>query len=229
MPGYAPIVTPECIRAATENYQWTPASDGESGAKVYRLDRTSRPTLYLKFGAGKIADDITAEMVRLRWLARFGLVPQVYGFHCYAGQAWLLTTAVRGQSAYDCLISDQSGRPAIVEKLAKLLLRMHSLPLRDCPFKSDYELRMADARRNLESGQVDELDFNSDHQGCTAEQIWMEMQSLLPLPFDSVVTHGDFSLDNIFLEERKRNRYYRRGSGWGSGSVSGSGDPLAQP
>ena len=196
-----PIKAPECVRAATENYRWTPVLDGQSGASVYRLDTKDRPTLYLKTGAGKMADDITAEMVRLQWLATLGFVPKVHQFFYAAEQAWLLTTALPGRSAYDCLTSDKRSRPGIVKNIATYLRRLHSLSLVDCPFNSDHDFTMAQARRNVESGQVEQSDFNSDHTGSTAEQIWTKMQTLLPLPFDRVVTHGDFSLSNIFLQD----------------------------
>jgi aminoglycoside 3'-phosphotransferase I len=147
-----------------------------------------------------VADDITAEMVRLKWLARFVPVPQVQAFFYSADQAWLLTTALSGRSAYDSLVSDPDGRLGIVRALAEFVHELHSLPVCECPFNSDHQLRMAEARRNMESGQVDESDFDSGHKDWTAEQVWTEMQALLPLPFDRVVTHGDFSLGNIFVQ-----------------------------
>ena len=35
------------------------------------------------------------------------------------------------------------------------------------------------------------------------EQVWKEMHKLLPFSPDSVVTHGDFSLDNLIFDEGK--------------------------
>ena len=196
----ARIAAPDCIRTAIEGYLWTQSTDGKSGATVCRLDSRDQAGLYLKFGSGKVANDIIAEMVRLQWLATFVPVPQIRQFFYSEDQAWLLTTAIPGQSAYDCLLSDPAGRPEIVKALAEFLRRLHSLPLLECPFNSDHDLRMVDARRNIESSQVDESDFGPEHEGWTAEQVWAEMQALLPLSFDRVVTHGDFSLDNILLQ-----------------------------
>ena len=36
---------------------------------------------------------------------------------------------------------------------------------------------------------------------ATPEQVWEAMQRLLPLTPDSVVTHGDFSLDNLLIKD----------------------------
>lgn len=60
-----------------------------------------KPTLFLKYGAGRVAEDITAEMVRTKWLAHYLAVPAVRQFVGCADQAWLLTTAISEISAYD--------------------------------------------------------------------------------------------------------------------------------
>jgi aminoglycoside 3'-phosphotransferase-1 len=71
--------------------------------------------------------------------------------------------------------------------------------LADCPFHAGHELEMAEARRNVDAGRVNADDFDEERQGWPAEQVWAEMVGLLPLPFERVVTHGDFTLDNVLL------------------------------
>jgi aminoglycoside 3'-phosphotransferase-1 len=196
----ASVSLPGCMRSTVEDYDWTPATDGESGGKVYRLEARGKPTLYLKCGSGKVADDITAEMVRLQWLTERVPVPEVRHFVCFSDRAFLLTTAVVGMTAYDCLLLDADRRPETVAALGRFLRMFHSLPVGECPFNSNHELRLVDARKNLESGQVDESDFDSDHNGWSGEQVWAQMLAILPMNFDRVVTHGDFSLGNILIE-----------------------------
>ena len=58
---------------------------------------------------------------------------------------------------------------------------------------------MAQAHRNLEAGLVDESDFDEPRQGWPAREVWSRLNTLVPARMDRVVTHGDFSLDNIFL------------------------------
>lgn len=50
---------------------------------------------------------------------------------------------------------------------------------------------------------VDEEDFDTDREGWTAEQVWQSLQSMLPQTLDPVVTHGDFSLDNLLVFDRE--------------------------
>ena len=200
-PNSLPEPLPEAVRAATVGYVLTPATDGEGGAAVFRLEASGRPALYLKGGTGRVADDVTAEMVRLEWLAGRLPVPEVRHFVRVQGEAWLLTTAVPGRSAYYSLLEQPERRSEIVAALARFVRAVHALPLADWPFHAGHELAMAQARRNLDAGRVDTDDFDEERQGWTPEQVWADLVGLLPLPFERVVTHGDYSLDNVLLED----------------------------
>lgn len=70
-----------------------------------------------------------------------------------------------------------------------------------CPFNSDHNVRLAEAWRNLQAGEVDESDFGKAHQGWAAQQVWARMQSFLPFAAEAVVTHGDFSPGNAPISD----------------------------
>ncbi|VCY60640.1 aph(3')-Ic_1_X62115 [Escherichia coli] len=55
----------------------------------------------------------------------------------------------------------------------------------------------------MNNGLVDASDFDDERNGWPVEQVWKEMHKLLPFSPDSVVTHGDFSLDNLIFDEGK--------------------------
>lgn len=196
-----PVAVPEHVRSEAAGYAWTPATDGESGGAVFRLTALGRPTLFLKGGAGRVADAIADEAARLEWLAGRLPVPAIRHFVRTGGEAHLLTTAVAGRSAHDHLVAHPERRAETVTALARFLRAIHALPVADCPFHAGHGLRMAQARRNLEAGLVRVEDFDEEHAGWTAERVWAEMAGLLPLAFDRVVTHGDFSLDNVLVED----------------------------
>jgi aminoglycoside 3'-phosphotransferase-1 len=200
----APIAVPDSMRAAVEGYAWTPATDGESGGAVFRLEAPDRPALYLKCGTGPVADDITAELARLVWLAPRLPVPAMRSFVRLPDEAFLLTAAVPGTSAYDYLVAHPARRAPVVGELARFLRRVHALSLADCPFHGGHALRLADARRNVDAGRVAEDDFDDARAGWTAEQVWNATLALLPLPFERVVTHGDFSLGNVLVDAAGR-------------------------
>ena len=200
----AAVPMPANISAELTGYEWARDTVGQSGSAVYRLHgKADAPQLFLKHGKGASADDITDEMPRLRWLARHIPVPAVVHFTRTPDEAWLLMTAVSGKTAYQVLQACPDLAPAVVDELALFLRRLHAIPLNECPFTSDYGYRLARARARIDAGLVEEDDFDDEREGWTAEQVWDAMQDLLPFPPDPVVTHGDFSLDNLFIRDGK--------------------------
>jgi aminoglycoside 3'-phosphotransferase-1 len=198
----APLDVPAGLASAVDGYAWARDAVGESGGGVYRLyGHRTAPDLFLKHGDGTVADDITDEMARLHWLADHVSVPTVRHFIRTPDEAWLLTTALEGRTAYQILSDQPSAGPAVVTALADCLHRWHAIPVEACPFNSDHLLRLHQARARIAAGLVDTDDFDDERLGWTAEQVWLALQDLLPLTPDPVVTHGDFSLDNILIRD----------------------------
>lgn len=195
------ISVPASMAPLVQDRAWGRNTVGESGAAVYRLYGAAGVSdLYLKHGRGAVAIDVADEMVRLRWLSRHVPVPIVRHFVAAPDEAWLLMTSLPGRTAYQILEVDVDGRAVTVDALARFLRRLHSIPVESCPFNSDHRLRLAEARERLDAGLVDVEGFNEEHDGWTAEEVWDEIVGALPCVSDPVVTHGDFSLDNILLD-----------------------------
>ncbi|MBJ6121453.1 APH(3')-I family aminoglycoside O-phosphotransferase [Sphingomonas mollis] len=195
-------LVPESMAAAVEGYEWARDIVGESGGVVYRLHgKSDAPDLFLKHGTDAVADEVTDEMVRMRWLAAYLPVPRVTHFVRTHDQAWLLMTAMHGRTAYQLLRSDEQARFAIVDALVAFLRRLHAIPVSECPFNSDHLFRLSRARTRIDAGLIEIDDFDDERQGWTAEQVWTAMQGLLPMALDPVVTHGDFSLDNLLIHD----------------------------
>lgn len=198
----AAIPVPASMSSLLIGYEWARDNVGESGGAVYRLhSKAGAPDLFLKHGQSSIAGDIADEMVRLRWLANHVPVPAVERFVFNPDEAWLLMTAVPGQTAYQVLEAHPEARIGVVDALARFLRRLHAIPISACPFTSDHAYRLAQARERIDAGLIDEDDFDDEREGWTSEQVWEAMQGLLPISSDPVVTHGDFSLDNILMIE----------------------------
>lgn len=136
-------------------------------------------------------------MVRLQWLKAHVAVPAVHHFVRRGDDAWLFTEAVAGPTLYEALASGAADRNAVIDAAALFLRRLHAIPVDCCPFTSDHRFRLGAARERLVAGLVDVDDFDDERQGMTAEAVWGMMTALLPIAFDPVVTHGDFSLDNL--------------------------------
>ncbi|MES2055955.1 MAG: APH(3')-I family aminoglycoside O-phosphotransferase [Pseudomonadota bacterium] len=197
-----PVQLPTDLAVLLPNYRWSRDSVGESGDAVYRLRKNGvAPDLFLKHAPASSAQDVAGEMVRLQWLGDRISVPAVQAFFGTPNEAWLLITALPGKTAYQLLEAYPDERRAIVDRLAHMLRRLHAIPVESCPFNSDHHLRLSEARWRIDRGLVDVEDFDEQRAGWSAEAVWANMTGLLPMAQDPVVTHGDFSLDNILLAD----------------------------
>lgn len=198
----AAVPLPADLAAELVGYTWARDTVGESGGAVYRLHgKAGAPDLFLKHGTGAFADDISDEMVRLQWLAKRIPAPAVVRFVRTPGEAWLFMTTLPGKTAYQVLEASPGLGLEVVDALAIFLRRIHAIPVNACPFTSEHGHRLARARARIDAGLVDEDDFDEEREGWSAEQVWEAMQRLLPLAPDPVVTHGDYSLDNLLIHD----------------------------
>lgn len=193
---------PPGLAARLTGYECRQNRVAASDAAVYRMGRSGAADLYLKLGRGRAAQALVEEHARLAWCAGRLPVARVEHFECTGNRAWLLSRAIPGRTAYEWAIDSPSRVPQIVAALAEFLQRMHSLPAQLCPFQAHHLLRLAQARQRLEAGLIDAEDFDPSRQGWTPREVWRELQRLLPLNADKVVTHGDCSLDNIIVNTR---------------------------
>lgn len=197
-----PAAAPSGFAAEVAGYRWARDRVGESGGTIHRLyGKAGAPDLFLKQGEGTIADDIVAEMARLRWLTGRVAVPELIRFEATADAASLLATALPGRTAWQMLNADPARGGEVVDALVDFLRSLHAIPVSDCPFDSGLAVRLAAARARIDAGLVDTDDFDDARQGWSAEQVWDAMQRLLPFTPDPVVTHGDFSLDNLLIDD----------------------------
>ena len=190
---------PPELRERLAGYDIDAASSGESAAIVFKLSKTGCPDLYLKHGRSDVRDDILEEAARLRWMRPRLPVPDIVCLTVNDDAAWLVTQALEGQAAFQVLEEGACRAEDVVDALARFLRQVHATPTQSCPFDSRHPLRLSQARRNIDAGLVDTDDFDAARQGWSAEQVWEALQ-ICPLPNAApVVTHGDFSLDNVLL------------------------------
>lgn len=196
----AALPVPAAVSREIEAYLWAQLDAGRSGATVYRLHgKDGAPDLYLKHGRDAAADEVADEMARLRWLADHVPVPAIIQFARSADETWLLTSALPGRTAYRVLQANSEASGEVVDAVASFLRRLHAVPVDACPFDGGAALRLARARARIDAGLVDTDDFDDERRGWTAEQVWQALNRLPPFATDPVVSHGDFSLDNLLM------------------------------
>ncbi len=191
---------PPALRQMLAEYRATPIGGGASGATVLRLDAPGREPLVLKTAAGDGAHELARERDRLQWLHGRIPCPKVQASAITDDDAWLLTSLLPGIPARDAIAQRPADTRAIVESLAHFLRDLHALPTADCPFDAGVSVRMADARRRVSAGLVDEDDFDDARRGWTAKQVLDAVLASVPVPSAAVVTHGDFTLDNVLVD-----------------------------
>lgn len=195
---------PDAWQPLVAGRTWSRVTDGASGTAVYRLESSVGPAHFLKWAAdAELVAALRAEHDRLQWLAGRVCVPRVLAFVEEAHGAMLLTDALPGCSAHRALEDAAALGANAVDALASVLgvwLRvLHAQPIDACPFDVDFASRLAEATRRVAAGMVDEDDFDEERRGWRATDVVDALHALLPLPFARALTHGDYSLDNVFV------------------------------
>lgn len=195
------IPLPPALAELVSGYDAEAHEGGESGGRIACYKRPGATSLFLKYGEGRVADDIADEALRLRWLNRRFPSPALRFFLCAEKAAWLLTDAVAGETGDALIEAGVADMATIACEAGQMLRRLHDLAIDDCPFDAGHALRMRAARRNVDLGLVDAEDFDVAHEGWDVERLWEKLDGL-PHPCGAaVVTHGDYSLGNILFAD----------------------------
>ncbi|MCC3776394.1 APH(3') family aminoglycoside O-phosphotransferase [Streptomyces sp. UNOB3_S3] len=189
------------LRNRYPGHEWTPVTDGDSGAFVYRLSGPS--ALYAKVApldrdAG-LGLDLEGEAARLHWLTERGFpASRVVDLGSDATVSWLVTEAVPGVSAAEEWPREQ--RRHVAGVMAEVARALHELPVAECPFDQSLAVTVPQAERNLAGGLVDLDDLEEERLGWPAERLREELARTRPAKEDLVVCHGDLCPNNVLLD-----------------------------
>ncbi len=191
-----PVETPRAIldRAAGPlETVW----ENELGGLTFR-DRTA--DRYLKWvAAGTPELDLDAEAARLRWAAAQGArVPTVVDAGSDRSGSWLVTAALRGDSAVDprWIAEPEAAARAIGAGLRDLHDR---LDVSVCPFDWSIERRLEQAEERLSRG-IGPAEWSPEHRDLSAREARHLLRDAPPVD-DPVVCHGDACAPNTLLDE----------------------------
>lgn len=143
------------------------------------------------------------EYAALRWLKNRLPVPEVLDFAQAHGQNFLLMSKLYGTMASDRIADALEDT---VKALADGLQKLWSIDISDCPLYSTLDIRLQQAKQNMENGLVDTDDFESETLGANGfadvHALYAYLVQNQPTE-DLVFTHGDYCLPNIFTENGK--------------------------
>jgi len=129
-------------------------------------------------------------------------VPQVLYHAVCDGTDDLLMTHAPGQMACDpTAMADPVG---LAEALAGALHALWQVDAGACPVQQGLQVKLAEAARRVQAGLVDVEDCEPDTFGpggfAHPQALLAYLQANRP-PEETVLTHGDFCLPNIFLQQ----------------------------
>ncbi|NLM49900.1 MAG: aminoglycoside 3'-phosphotransferase [Clostridiaceae bacterium] len=174
----------------------TPVLGGKSEAHVYLLENKER--LYLKIMPKNMGFSLKKEADVLGWLNGKLIVPEVLHFSGNADFEYLLMTGVKGISAENFF-----DKKTLIQKLAQGLKIIHSIDITNCPFDNRLDLKLKEAKYRVENNLVDEDNFDNEHAGLKAGDLFKKLLDTKPKNEDLVFTHGDYTLPNILIDNDK--------------------------
>lgn len=180
----------------------TPVWRNELGGLTFRLG-DNRYVKWMAAGHDEPeveAIDFAAEARRLAWAAGFVVVPGVLDVGRDDDGQWLVTAAIRGESAVSDRWHADPGRAAT--ELGRGLRTLHdALPVADCPFTWSVEERLERFEARVAAGATPE-DWMPEHRGLTVATAREALHRMPPL--DLVVCHGDACVPNTLLDDHGR-------------------------
>jgi aminoglycoside phosphotransferase len=213
-----PRRVPEELRQLLEAAHLERDAIGMSRAAIYRVSGLPQwGTAYLKVEECTEEDDLLREKQVLEWLRGRLPVPQVLYFDELDGTQFLLISEIAGlHAAAEEHFVSEAAITAMIRALARGLRRVHALDFRECPFRRDLDVVLAEAQERVERGLVDSSELERENMGRDPREILQELQDTRPAAEDLVFTHGDYCLPNIILQGDKISGFVD----WGRGGVA---------
>jgi kanamycin kinase/aminoglycoside 3'-phosphotransferase-3 len=138
----------------------------------------------------------------LQWLEGRVPAPKILETVVSVGWRWTLMTRIRGTMSCDeCFRADPH---RLVRVLAKAMQSIWTVPIAGCPVDQSPDAKLSHARRIVENGQVDMALVDPETfgaEGFSSPAVLLQWLEAHKMTFEPVLTHGDFCLPNVFLED----------------------------
>ncbi len=179
-----------------------------TAGKPFTLDRTglsgSTVAIYedVVLKSEPVSEESENHLSMLRWLDGKVPAPRVLEAVERDGFRWTLMTRISGEmSCANCYRSDPH---RLVRVLAEAMKDLWTVDVSGCPVDQSPKAKLLRAKAIVEKGQVDmalvdpETFGENGFPSPAALLAWLEANAP---SFEPVLTHGDFCLPNIFLED----------------------------
>lgn len=185
---------PESIRKITDGKPFTADSTGMSGSQVLIYDGMVLKTEPKSRSAAR-----TAEV--MKWLRGRIPVPEVIAYEEDESRSHLLMTRIKGRMASNGYYLE---RPQLLYRmLARALEMLWNTDISGCPCEQTPDILLEEAERRVKEGRVNmdyaEPDTFGENGFASPYELLDWLKANKPRSFEPVLSHGDLSLPNIFL------------------------------
>lgn len=188
------IQLPSKIKLWIDNKPYVVDDIGMSGNQVLIYD-----DMVLKIEEGSASVDQQVQMIQ--WLEGKVPVPKVLAYEVEDGKSYLLMSRISG--AMSCETYYLEHPQELLEALASGLKMLWEVDVQECPCIRDVDAVLKEARIRVENDCVDVDDaepttFGKD--GFESPKHLLEWLENHRPSFEPVLSHGDYCLPNVFLE-----------------------------
>jgi aminoglycoside 3'-phosphotransferase-2 len=167
------------------------------GASVFRVERASGQTQFLKIAEGEQGKALRQEIERTAWLRSHGInVPKILNTIIDGQRTALLMSAVTGVPA-----EEKQGPPnETIDSIGRAMAHLHAVPVELCPFDERLTVRLMKAEIDVGRGGIDPDDFDERNRGVSPGDLLTRLVETAPDFEDLVVVHGDATFANIIVD-----------------------------
>lgn len=153
-------------------------------------------------------EETRSEAVMMKWLKGKLPVPEVLYHKAENGMNYLLMSKMSGvMSCEETILENQE---LVTELLAEGLKKLWTVDISHCPMRWDLPVKLAAAEDNVENGEVDVDNVEPETFGeggfKDPEELLTWLKEHQP-PLEPVLSHGDYCLPNIFVENGRVSGY----------------------
>ena len=192
------IDIPENIKNMLKNQPYETDSIGMSGSSILLF---SDKVLKIQDDSEEARNEVQA----MKWLDGRLSVPKILAHECRDGKSYLLMTKAKGQMSCDKRYMQDPER--LAELLAQALQELWQVDISDCP--TDWRLgkKLNAARYYVENGLVDMENVEPEtfgKDGFESPAALLEWLETHRPEEELVLSHGDFCLPNIYIENAEK-------------------------
>lgn len=149
-------------------------------------------------------EETASERCMMKWMEGKLPVPKILCAMQKDGKSYLLMTRISGKMS--CAEEYMEKEEFLVKVLAESLKKLWEVDITDCPAVWNLDVKLKAARKNVEQNLVDVDNVEPETFGeggfKDPQDLWNWLEQNRPKE-DLVLSHGDFCLPNIFIENGK--------------------------